>query len=395
MIRIDNYELGTCILHELIKRGIRNSIFDYNGEFSEQELNMIDHLTLTGISNLMDIDKLPQLKTLNIYSYPSSNLIEFDSSLINDIFDFSILANLNSLEELRIYNDNNIEFLDITNLKKLKVLDLFNNPNLTEIKGLDELKNLENVSLINNGFKTIGDTKKYITNTMDTAQNTLDIKLFISLFGHEEERKFLERQLRQALSNITFGEKTTFDDGKYIISYDQAKDMYFRALRILKYLEIKEVNLDTIKKIHEYVAFSIKYDTKGLNYRDRTYFNLSDKKSEKEKYILKRLKLMNTSYAALVNKKAVCEGYVNMMIFLLSIIGIEARMVNCSYEGIEFNHAAIKFKFNGIWYYADPERERLTEETDEFGYTFEEFKQRYNIPVKEYLDMNKLERGRK
>ena len=395
MIRIDNYELGTCILHELIKRGIRNSIFDYNGEFSEQELNMIDHLTLTGISNLMDIDKLPQLKTLNIYSYPSSNLIEFDSSLINDIFDFSILANLNSLEELRIYNDNNIDFLNITNLKKLKVLDLFNNPNLTEIKGLDELKNPENVSLINNGFKTIGDTKKYITNTMDTAQNTLDINLFISLFGHEEERKFLERQLRQALSNITFGEKTTFDDGKYIISYDQAKDMYFRALRILKYLEIKEVNLDTIKKIHEYVAFSIKYDTKGLNYRDRTYFNLSDKKSEKEKYILKRLKLMNTSYAALVNKKAVCEGYVNMMIFLLSIIGIEARMVNCSYEGIEFNHAAIKFKFNGIWYYADPERERLTEETDEFAYTFEEFKQRYNIPVKEYLDMNKLERGRK
>ena len=257
MIKINNYELGTCILHELIKRGIRNSIFDYNGEFSEQELNMIDHLTLTGISNLMDIDKLPQLKTLNIYSYPSSNLIEFDSSLINDIFDFSILANLNSLEELRIYNDNNIEFLDITNLKKLKVLDLFNNPNLTVIKGLDELKNLESASLINNGFKTIGDTKKYITNTMDTAQNTLDIKLFISLFGHEEERKFLERQLRQALSNITFGEKTTFDDGKYIISYDQAKDMYFRALRILKYLEIKEVNLDTVKKIHEYVAFSI------------------------------------------------------------------------------------------------------------------------------------------
>ena len=45
--------------------------------------------------------------------------------------------------------------------------------------------------------------------------------------------------------------------------------------------------------------------------------------------------------------------------------------------------------------YGNPERERLTEETDEFGYTFEEFKQRYNIPVKEYLDMDKLERGRK
>ena len=43
----------------------------------------------------------------------------------------------------------------------------------------------------------------------------------------------------------------------------------------------------------------------------------------------------------------------------------------------------------------NPEKERLTEETDEFGYTFEEFKQRYNIPIKEYLDMDKLERGRK
>ena len=68
MIKFNNYELGVCILHELIKKGIRNSIFDYNGEFSEQELNMIENLTLTGISDLIDIDKILRAKFLYFLS---------------------------------------------------------------------------------------------------------------------------------------------------------------------------------------------------------------------------------------------------------------------------------------------------------------------------------------
>ena len=102
---------------------------------------------------------------------------------------------------------------------------------------------------------------------------------------------------------------------------------------------------------------------------------------------------MNTSYAAIVNKKAVCEGYVNMMRFILSIIDVETSMVNCSYDSVEFNHAAIKFKYNDTWYYADPERQRKSTE-NMFGYTLEEFKEIYNIPIKEQMDSLENTRGR-
>lgn len=394
MIKINNYELSLCILEELIKRGIRKNIFNFDGSFEENELFEITNLNLTGLTSLKDINKLARLKSLSIYSFPTSNMTQYDVAKINQIEDFTPISLLTNLEELRIANDNYITELNISSLKKLRVLELYNNLNLKNVIGIDSLTTLESISLINNKITDLGNTKKYIINTMDAPVNILDIKLFSHLFKDEETRKFLEQHLRKAFSNITFGEKTTFDDGKYIFTYEQAKDMYYRALRILRHLEIKQANFEAIKKIHAYIAFSIKYNDQGLAYRNKIYFEISRKNDKQANYLLRRLKLMNTSYAAIVNKEAICEGYVNMMIFLLDIIGIEARMVNCSFEGVEFNHAAIKFKYNGIWYYADPERERLTKQIDEFGYTLEEFSRLYSIPIKEYIEQNKRERGR-
>ena len=394
MINFNNYELSLIILEQLLKKGLRQNRFGFNGEFSESEISSITNLTLTGLSSLDEIDKLPNLRSLTIYSYPSSNLAEFDPLQINTITDFSLLSNLTHLEELKIYNDNFLSLLDINNLTNLNTIVLFNNVNLKTLIGLDEKTKLKSVVLINNGLRSIGNTKKYIINTTNTPENILDVKLFPNLFGSRHNRLFLETRLKEALTNITFGEKITFADDKYILSYEQTKNMYFRALKILRQLNVYRGNWESIKKIHNYTAFSVEYDDEGLEYRSMAYLNLLQIPSDNKEYFLKRLKLMNTSYAAIVNKKAVCEGFVNMMRFILSIIDVETSLVNCSYEGSEFNHAAIKFKYDDVWYYADPERQRKSEEIDKFGYTLEEFKEIYNIPIKEQIDNLENARGR-
>lgn len=394
MINFNNYELSLIILEQLLKKGLRQNRFGFNGEFSESEISSITNLTLTGLSSLDEIDKLPNLRSLTIYSYPSSNLAEFDPLQINTITDFSLLSNLTHLEELKIYNDNFLSLLDINNLTNLNTIVLCNNVNLKTLIGLDEKTKLKSVVLINNGLRSIGNTKKYIINTTNTPENILDVKLFPNLFGSRHNRLFLENRLKEALTNITFGEKITFADDKYILSYEQTKNMYFRALKILRQLNVYMGNWESIKKIHNYTAFSVEYDDEGLEYRSMAYLNLLQIPSDNKEYFLKRLKLMNTSYAAIVNKKAVCEGFVNMMRFILSIIDVETSLVNCSYEGSEFNHAAIKFKYDDVWYYADPERQRKSEEIDKFGYTLEEFKEIYNIPIKEQIDNLENARGR-
>lgn len=357
-----------------------------------EELSLITKLDLTGISSLKDIDKLPKLKELNIYSYSSSNLNTLSESNLNFTTDFTPIENLSELEVLRIYNDNFIKHLNLNNLKKLRVLILYNNNKLETVDGIDSLKRLEEVCLCNNNIKTLPNIKEFINNTRDTAINILDINLFVNLFGKcEENRKFLEDRLNKAMSNICFGEKVSFDDGIFIIYYNQAKSMYHRALRILKNLQIKSnIDLEDICKIHSYIAFSLKYDQVGLEYRSNIYQEMNYKPELKNSYIMKRLKLMNSSYAALVNHEAICEGYVNMMIFLLNIIGIESKGVNCSLNTSEFNHAAIKFKFDNRWLYADPERERLTKEIDIFAIPFDEFKNSYFLPIKEYIDNDEI-----
>ena len=393
MISFKNYELSLIILEELLKKGIRQNRFGFNGEFSKNELNSITSLTLSGLSSLEELERLPELRSLTIYSYPTSNLIEFDTLKVNTITDFSILSSLTNLEELKIYNDNFITSLDISNLSNLNTIILFNNPNLKTIIGLDEKAKLKSIVLINNGLTNIGNIKNYILNTTNTPENILDVKLFPQLFGSRHNRLFLENRLKEALTNITFGEKITFADDKYILSYEQTKNMFFRALKILRQLNVYRGNWESIKKIHNHTAFNVEYDDEGLEYRNEAYLNLLQIPSDNKEYFLKRLKLMNTSYAAIVNKKAVCEGYVNMMRFILSIIDVETSMVNCSYDGVEFNHAAIKFKYNDTWYYADPERQRKSIENT-FGYTLEEFKEIYNIPIKEQMDSLENTRGR-
>ena len=50
--------------------------------------------------------------------------------------------------------------------------------------------------------------------------------------------------------------------------------MFFRALKILRQLNVYRGNWESIKKIHNHTSFNVEYDDEGLEYRNEAYLNL-------------------------------------------------------------------------------------------------------------------------
>lgn len=61
MIHINHSNLVLLVLRELVKKGARTSLFPIVGEFSEEEINLIDKLTLSNEDNFDEIFKLKAL----------------------------------------------------------------------------------------------------------------------------------------------------------------------------------------------------------------------------------------------------------------------------------------------------------------------------------------------
>jgi len=194
------------------------------------------------------------------------------------------------------------------------------------------------------------------------------------------------------LTNLSFGEHIYFHDEVYVMDWYQMSDMYNRASRILRELQIEQ--LEDKKKaqcIYEYIIKHLQYDYEGLEYRDKNYRFFQDMSGEEKAYFMRRLATINSSFGAITRKKVVCDGYVNLMRFLLSICGIASRTVICRKE--ERLHSAIKFQVDEIWYYADPEQDQRLKSMQYFGLTYSEFSTIYELAPQEQIDNQQKERG--
>lgn len=375
---INNSQLVYAINRELIRIGEKKSFFPIEDVFEIEKLNKIIRIELDYLIDGVDLLALPNLKTLIIYN---CNDQEDEFNL-----DLSVLKNL---EELILVNNNSLKSLNINGLNNLKKLIVNNNINLTDIYGLDELKELKHVNICGNKIHYIGDIVKYINNTKDTKVNILDIMMYHTNFGNNLKiKRYLENQIISGWSNITFGEMLMFDNKYYKLDYYQMRDMDIKAKKIIKSLITdSDQDIDKVYKIFMYIVRKLKYDHDTLNYRSDEYFDAQHNNLYKDEYLLKRYLTINSSYGAIMQHKAVCEGYVNMMRLLLDMCGIESEKVSCQLKESEkniFEHVAIRFKINDTWYYADPEREQIREGIEFFGLTKEEFKVTHYI--KEYED---------
>lgn len=383
MISINNYDLAYTIVKKLVTDGKRSSIFPFDTNFTEEELDSIDHISITSNNSCLDLEKLKNLKALHIVGTASSEDTEKHH--------FDNISRLNELEELSIVNVDQITNIDVSRLRKLKKLIIVNNEYLTSITGLDRLTNLETVVICGNSIDYIPNIRKYIRNTINTQTNVLDVLIYNNTFAKRmEDEYYLEEKVNENMSNIKFGEMLEFNNECYNIEYYQMKEMSKKINSIISSLDIDkhESEMSIAFKVYNYVVNNVKYDYDGLDYRDSVYesdINLSDLKNS---YIKRRVLSINSSYNALMNKKSVCDGYVNMMRILLDRYDIKTKKVLCSFNedlSLKLNHVAIKAKIGSEWRYFDPEKERLTKDNRYFALSYEEFLKTHTMESSEQL----------
>lgn len=378
-----NSSLAPIILKNLIKLGKRKNFFGFDGTFTQEELDCITEITVTDCDSIKGISKLKNLKKLRIVG---PNLSSFNETTnINTITDFYEINDLINLKELEIVYDENIEILDISNLSKLKSLRLFCNSNLKIIKGIDNKKSLEHVVICECPIIDLGDIENYINNTMDTSINILDIKMYAQLFSNSNIRTLLKNKYNMNSSNIRFGEHIYFHDEIYTLDIYQIQDLYVKVKKILANLNLEKLDKEQqIYYIYKFVISYLKYDYDGLNYRNKNYQKLLESSLENKKYILRRMAIINSSFGALNSKKAVCDGYVNLFRLILSFLDIPSQTVICKKN--DMTHAAIKYYYNGVWHYCDPEKDRDVNAIKFFDLTREEIEKIYELSPKEYIE---------
>ena len=365
---------------------------EYNEEwykdFTQEELDSITELSIcyTKVGDIKDLEKLKNLTKLSIISENSSLYAKFENGEIdeespyyrekNNIDDFKMLGKLKNIEELRIESEENLYELDVTNLKKLKKIELVNNINLKEVKGLNELENLEKILMSRNGTGSL-ELKQF--DIMSAVENKrlkeviLDVDMYPNLI--KEFPQLVEKIEQYEKNNekvYTWIENKSFYDGwANKFSTRNLKEMDIKVEEILQNIIKPEyTEIEKTLAIYNYITENVDYDYKMLEFdqemkKDMRYWLFLEGSSNKSSYsiINKRILGKQSSFNAIMKGKVVCQGYANMMHYMLTKENIESREIGCIADPIieeqkleekEVDHSVIRVKTDDEWYYYDP-----------------------------------------
>ena len=150
--------------------------------------------------------------------------------------------------------------------------------------------------------------------------------------------------------------------------------------------------------IYTYIVENIKYDYILLK-REK---ELRDKGQKIGKGESKILNGKQSSYNAFMKGEVVCEGYTNMMHYMLSTVGIESKTVSCigerdnkeeSFVDRGENHSVIRVKTGNDWYYYDPTWDAGKMELRNVFKTKKEFEKNHTFTVLEEKIENPKEKA--
>lgn len=365
---------------------------EYNEEwykdFTQEELDSITELSIcyTKVGDIKDLEKLKNLTKLSIISENSSLYAKFENGEIDEesyyfrektnIEDFGILGKLKSIEELRIESEENLFKLDVTNMKNLKKLDLINNINLKEVIGLNETENLEKILMSKNGTGSL-ELKQF--DIMSAVENKrlkeviLDVDMYPNLikkFPHLAE-KIEEYEKNNERVYTWIENKSIYNGWANKFNTRNLKEMDIRVEEILQNIIKPEyTEIEKTLAIYNYITENVDYDYKMLEFdqemkKDMRYWLFLEGSSNKSSYsiINKRILGKQSSFNAIMKGKVVCQGYSNMMHYMLTKENIESREIGCIADPIieeqkleekEVDHSVIRVKTDDEWYYYDP-----------------------------------------
>ena len=357
-------------------------------DFTQEELDSITELNICyeEVGDIKGVEKLQNLKKLSIISGDSNLYAKIENGEIdeespyyrekNNIDDFNMLGKLKNTEELRIESEENLFKLDVTDMKKLKKLELINNMNLKEVIGLNETENLEKILMSKNGTGNL-ELKEF--DIMGAVENRklkeviLDVDVFPNLIKKfpqlvEKIEKYEENNEKV----YTWIEnKSTYEHWENKFSTRDVKEMDRKVAEILQnIIEPEYTEIEKTLAIYNYITDNVDYDYKMLEFDERMqkdvrYSLFLEGRSNKSSYsiINKRILGKQSAFNAIMKGKAVCQGYSQMMHYMLTKENIESREIGCianqiteeqELEDKEINHSVIRVKTDDDWYYYDP-----------------------------------------
>lgn len=386
-------------------------------DFTQEELDSITELSIcyTNVGDIKELEKLKNLKKLSIISGNSNLYAKIENGEIdeespyyrekNNIDDFKMLGKLKNIEELRIESEENLSKLDVTNMKNLKKLELINNINLKEVKGLNELENLEKILMSRNGTGNL-ELKEF--DIMSAVENkilkevVLDVDMFPNLIKEFPQLvKKIEQYEKNNETVYTWIEnKSTYDGWANKFSTRNLKEMDIRVEEILQNIIKPEyTEIEKTLAIYNYITDNVAYDYEMLEFdqkmqKDEKYFLFLEGSSNRSSYsiINKRILGKQSAFNAIMKGKAVCQGYAQMMHYMLTKENIESREIGCianqiteeqELEDKEIDHSVIRVKTDDNWYYYDPTWD-AGKTTYEYAYkTKDEFYKKYTLSAQE------------
>ena len=394
---------------------------EYNEEwykdFTQEELDSITELSIcyTKVGDIKDLEKLKNLTKLSIISENSSLYVKFENGEIDEesyyfrektnIEDFGILGKLKSIEELRIESEENLSKLDVTNMKNLKKLELINNMNLKEVIGLNETENLEKILLSKNGTGSLELREFDIMSTVENRklkEVILDVDMYPNLI---KKFPYLAEKIEEYEKNnervYTWIEnRIVYNCWANKFSTRNLKEMDIKVEEILQnIIEPEYTEIEKTLAIYNYITDNVDYDYKMLEFdqemqKYEKYCLFLEGSSNRSSYsiINKRILGKQSSFNGIMKGKAVCQGYANMMHYMLTKENIESREIGCianpiteeqELEDKGTDHSVIRVKTDDEWYYYDPTWD-AGKTTYEYAYkTKDEFYKKHTLSAQE------------
>ena len=386
-------------------------------DFTQEELDSITELSIcyTNVGDIKELEKLQNLKKLSIISGNSNLYAKIENGEIdeespyyrekNNIDDFKMLGKLKNIEELRIESEENLFKLDVTNMKNLKKLDLINNINLKEVIGLNETENLEKILMSKNGTGSL-ELKQF--DIMRAVENKrlkeviLDVDMYPNLikkFPHLAE-KIEEYEKNNERVYTWIENKIAYNCWANKFSTRNLKEMDIKVEEILQNIIKPEyTEIEKTLAIYNYITENVDYDYKMLEFdqemkKDEKYCIFLEESSNRSSYsiINKRILGKQSSFNAIMKGKVVCQGYANMMHYMLTKENIESIEIGCIADPIieeqeledkGIDHSVIRVKTDDEWYYYDPTWD-AGKTTYEYAYkTKDEFYKKHTLSAQE------------
>ena len=203
------------------------------------------------------------------------------------------------------------------------------------------------------------------------------------------EEKYISCKWTENASEI---EKNEYNTGQIVPMDKKCKEILGNIVRP-EYSDIEKT-----MAIYAYIVENIKYDDILLKKEKE----LKDKGQKIGKGVSKILNGKQSSYNAFIKGEVVCEGYTNMMHYMLSSVGIESKTVICigerdngetSFVDRGENHSVIRVKTGDDWYYYDPTLDAGKMELRNAFKTKKEFEKNHTFTVLEEKIENPKEKA--